>query len=183
MDAVSTAGFLIPMQLLLTIFAITILIIAVKTAWIVWHLEQHPHMEPLTLARPTIAPFIETMTEQISKIAEITAPSIYILRSQHPNAFIFSPFKRRRLILTDELLEEADQRSDGVEFLKKIICHEIAHIALKHGPRLYILKLMEDMIPVTRFHNLTKNRLNTIETEADQLAETLFEKLSTTNPE
>lgn len=165
------------MQEALILVAAIIIWLVLRLLWITWRLTKHPHMETVDIARPSIAPFIHSMVEKISQAASITPPPIYILRSQLPNAFIFFPFKSR-LILTDELLEEADQKADGVTFLEKIICHEIAHIALKHGARLLSLKLLEELVPATLFKKCGEAWLSRIEDEADVFAENIFNQLN-----
>jgi len=167
------------LSIILLVIGTFAILLLLRSVWIALRLMQHPQLEPIEIARPSIAPAIYMMVERIATLAQIKeSPPVYIIRSQLPNAFVFAPFKKHKLILTDELLEESDSREDGLIFLEQIICHEMAHISLNHAPRLYTLISAKQLFPIPAFNRFADARLQKIEQQADTLAEALFLRLN-----
>jgi len=147
--------------------------VALRLLW-AWHrLRSHPHVEPIEIAKPSIASELRRLVANVADIAGVIPPPIYIRRAALPNAFIVAGTFRPELFLTDELLEQCS----SLEELEHIICHEIAHIKRGDAIPLGLLTLGLQCcqpFPLPFLTNYFQRRINQIEQAADKQANQLF---------
>ena len=155
--------------------------IALRLLW-AWHkLRSHPHIEPIEIAQPSIAKEMKQLVAEVANIAGIVPPAVYIRRAALPNAFIVAGIFRPELFLTDELLEQCGNLED----LKRVICHEIAHIKRGDEISLGMLTLATQWSRMLAIHfpvNYFQKRITKIEHAADLEARTIFRAMKTTPP-
>ena len=148
-------------------------------AWKTIH--SHPHVQPLDeVISADIALHLKTIIAKISNLAGIETPNIYICRAELPNAFAVASIMRTELFLTDELLEEANNKENKLEYLTMVLCHEIAHIQHNHSlePGLWTYGFKVGIFfRVQAIHRYCKNRLIRLEDQADISAKALYEKM------
>ena len=137
-------------------------------AWL--RLRNHPHVEPLERAAPDLAPSLNEMVRRMAARIGVEPPPIRIRRARLPNAFVVASFLRPELYLTDELLEECDQREDGLDFLEQAICHELMHIrrgdALPLGA-LHMAAFVASALGLHRLESRFMDRIEAIERETN----------------
>ena len=162
------------------LLAILALCMALRLWWAWRQLKNHPHVEPLHIAAPHIAPELNQMINNIASIAGITAPETYIWRGRFGNAFVAATIMRHELFLSDELFESCDQCDDALEQLTKVICHEIAHIqrddAIRLGTLTYIANICSE-IGLNKVSSRCQMAIKHIENETDIQGNILMQQL------
>ena len=168
--------------------AITFVIISLLAAmhlgkaWL--QLRTHPRVEPVEIAKPAIADELNNLIAEVSSIANVSPPPLFIRRARLPNAFVVAAIFRPELYITDELLEDCDGFENALERLALTICHEIAHIqrgdALKLGLLTYAAQLSAKLT-LQGLEKIFQSTMKRIEQEADRQAEVIFRQLSRQN--
>jgi len=155
--------------------------IALRLLWAWYKLRSHPHVEPIEIAQPSIANAMQQMVAEVANIAGIAPPPVFIRRAALPNAFIVAGIFRPELFLTDELLEQCDNLED----LKRVICHEVAHIKRGDDIALGILTLASQWsrkLAMTSLANFSEKRIGKIEHATDLAAQAIFQTMETASP-
>jgi len=149
------------MTIIFTLIAVIALSMSLHLLWAWYHIHASPHVEPVDIAVPNIAPYLSRMISDISGIAGIDPPSLYVCRAQLPNAFAVATIMRAEIFVTDELLEEANDRQDQFNYLMQVLCHEIAHIKNQDAIRLGLITYV--------YHLSQFLKLRVVETKCNQL--------------
>jgi len=161
------------------LIAIGALSIALHLLWAWWRIHSHPHVEPAYIAIPEIEPYLSRMISDISKIAEITPPELFVCRARLPNAFVIATIMRAELFITDELLEEANDQHDKLRYLTGIICHEIAHLKNNDSIRLGLISYIHNLSAFMKIRLIEKacsRRILKIEQQAHLTANELSQQ-------
>jgi len=179
---------MIALQWFVFIVAGVAMLTALRLAWAWQRLRSHPHVEPVEIAKPSVAEELKRLVAMIADHAGIAPPLLYIRRAAMPNAFVIVAISRPELYLTDELLEHCDSIDNGLEYLTFTICHEIAHIRRGDSIRLGLLTYASQWANLLGLHKLEKivrKKIEAIEQQTDMEAERLVHhvncKDSTTN--
>jgi len=147
-------------------------------AWLTLH--RHPQVEPIEIAKPSIAENLNHLVADIATLAGVPPPSVYIRRAQLPNAFVVAAIGRPELYLTDEMLEYCNEIENGLDRLTFVICHEIAHLhngdALSLGLLTYAIQWCL-LLRLKRLGQYFQYQINVIERQADADAELLVREL------
>ncbi len=163
------------------LFATAVIVLGLRLLWAWRRLRTHPHVEPIEIAHPSIAHEMQQMVAEIAEIAGVAPPPVFIRRAALPNAFVMVSITRPELYLTDELLEQCS----SLEELKRIICHEIAHIKRGDAIPLGLLTLATQWgrkLAIASLANFFDKRIANIEHAADLEARTIFRAMKTTPP-
>jgi len=162
-----------------SIFILLLALPAIRLTWAWYHLQTHPSIETIEIAKPEIAEAIHALTQQISQTAQVPSPRIFIRRATLPNAFIIACIWKPDLYLTDELLEQCEQHDDPLAYLTFVLCHEIAHIqrgdAAQVGLLTYALQWTE-LLKLKPSCKRIESKLAHIEQQTDALAKTLMQR-------
>jgi len=156
-----------------------------KLAWLWYRLRFHPHVERVEVAFPAIAHELNALVAEVATAAGVSAPALYIRRAALPNAFIVATIIRPELYLTDELLEDCDNRPDGMNHLIHTVCHEIAHIKRGDAIKLCFLTWLMHLtsaLCLPSLANTFREQIGSLELdtdiEANHLAGMLAEDMS-----
>ncbi|MDX8396024.1 MAG: M48 family metalloprotease [Mariprofundaceae bacterium] len=163
------------------LIAIAALSIALHLLWAWRCIHAHPHVEPAYIAIPEIEPYLSRMIKDISKVAEITPPELFVCRARLPNAFVIVTIMRSELFITDELLEEANNQQHKLDYLTSIICHEIAHLKNQDSIKLGLITYMNNISACLHFRFVEEKcdrLISLIEQRADLTASDLFKEYS-----
>jgi len=172
------------MILLLWLLTSLIILIALTASRMIWAwrmLRNHPHVEPIEIADPSIAEEMNQLIADVAAAAAVPPPALFIRRGMLPNAFIVAAIARPELYLTDELLERCDQCENGLNELTRVVCHEIAHIKRGDALRLGLLTWCCQFFSTTGMKNLAgrcTQRITGIEQLADKEADRLMQQLA-----
>jgi len=161
------------------LIAFIALSIALHLLWALKRIHAHPYVEPAHIAVPGIAPYLSRLISDISKIAEIEPPELYFYRAQLPNAFAVATIMRSELFIADELLEEANLQEKRLDYLMRVICHEIAHLKNNDSVKLGLLTYISNLSVFFKFRfvqNKCTQLITKIEHQADLTANELFQK-------
>jgi len=163
------------------LIAIGALFFASHLLWAWWRIHSHPHVEPAYIAIPEIEPYLSQMISDIAKLAKIAPPELYVCRAQLPNAFVIATIMRAELFITDELLEEANNLDNKLDYLTRIICHEIAHLKNHDSIRLGLITYINNLsssLHVRLIEQQCTLLITKIEQQADLTASALFKQYS-----
>ncbi|MDQ6990775.1 MAG: M48 family metalloprotease [Mariprofundaceae bacterium] len=143
-------------------------------------LKQHIHVNDLERALPVHAVWVYKLLQELSLIAAIHPPKVFVYRAELPNAFVAAMPLRSEIYIADELFEEANASHDPIDTLAQTLAHEIAHLKLNHAfTHAIYTYLSYQHIPM--LSDLAKNKLRTIEQEADDEAERIVSQLHNFN--
>ena len=159
------------------VLALAAAMVALYFLWVWQRLRQHPHVQPVEIAVPSIAQELNGVVSQVSAIAGVRAPRLFIRRAELPNAFVVASFMRPELYMTDELLEWLDQQHDGTDQLYRIVCHEIAHIKLHHEIPMGIANMMQlvgKKLGIKVATTMGSRWIERMENDADALSSDLY---------
>jgi len=146
-------------------------------SWALYSLHHHPSIEPIAIAQPEISATLQQLLEQLSQLAEITTPDIYIRRAALPNAFVVASVFRQDIYLTDEMLETCDEQDNPLDYLSFVLCHEICHIKRNDSIRLGILTYAGWAATCLRLRNINayiEQKTRYIEQQTDSMADKLL---------
>jgi len=169
------------MTILFVIIAVIALSIALHLLWAWRNIHKNPHVEPAHIAIPDTEPYLSQLISEISNIAGVNSPALFVCRAQLPNAFVVATIMRAEIFVTDELLEAANDRQDRLNYLIRVICHEIAHLKNKDSIRLGLLTYIANLAGFLKLR-MVENKCNQLITKIEQrahlTADQLFEEVT-----
>jgi len=144
------------------------------------NLKQHIHVNDLERALPVHAVWVYKLLQELSFIASIRTPKVFVYRAELPNAFVAAIPLQSEIYIADELFEEANASDKPIDTLAQTLAHEIAHLKLNHSfaHAIYTYLSFQHMPMLS---NLARNKLRKIEQEADDEAECIASQLHTSN--
>jgi len=141
--------------------------------WLCKHkLHQHHHINSLEKALPIHAPHVQQLIQELSSIANIVEPDVFVYRAALPNAFVAAMPLQANLYIADELFEKANEARDPLHTLAYILAHEIAHLKQKHAFK-HAFYTYLTFVQVCGLTTWAKRKLCVIEEEADIEAENI----------
>jgi len=144
------------------------------------NLKQHIHVNSLERALPVHAEWVYKLLQELSLIASIDTPKVFVYRAELPNAFVAVMPLRSEIYIADELFEDASTSDDPIHTLAQTLAHELAHLKLNHAfAHTIYTYLSYQHIPM--LHNFTKKQLRKIEQEADDEADYIVAQLHVSN--
>ena len=148
--------------------------------WLCKHkLHNHHHVNTLEKALPIHAPHVYQLIQELSSIANIDTPEVFIYRAALPNAFVAAMPLQANLYIADELFEEANEStSNPLQVLAYTLAHEIAHLKQKHAFK-HALYTYLTFLQVYGLTAWAKKKLCVIEKEADAEAENIMKQFNT----
>ena len=150
--------------------------------WARYKITNHPNVEPIHIAHPSIAEEMTNLVEHIAAIARTPSPKVFVFRSKLPNAFIVPSTRNPRLFLADELFEACNAlgADAGLKHLERAICHEIAHLKRRDALPLGVIELISILgqrLRLKSFIHSSNNWRDSIERQTDNMAISLLQSL------
>jgi len=144
------------------------------------NLTQHIHVNDLEKALPVHAIWVYKLLQELSFIASIEPPKVFVYRAELSNAFVAAMPLRSEIYIADELFEQANASHDPIDTLAQTLAHEIAHLKFNHSftHAIYTYLSYQHMPMLC---NLAKNKLRKIEQEADDEGEHIVSQLHASN--
>jgi len=140
------------------------------------NLKQHIHVNSLERALPVHAEWVYKLVQELSLIASIDTPKVFVYRAELPNAFVAVMPLRSEIYIADELFEDANASPDPIYTLAQTLAHELGHLKLNHAFAHAIYTYISyQRIPM--LHNFAKKQLQNIEQEANNEADYIVSQL------
>jgi len=159
-------------------------IITLHLLWSSYRLQHRCDIEPIEVAEPEIAAALQQLLVELSQLAGVTTPKLFIRRAALPNAFVIATIVKQDIYLTDELLESCNEQDDPLTQLTFVLCHEISHIKHNDAMILGLLHYADWILAFLHVKYLQaqiykKNRM--IEQHADASAHHLLRQMQTSS--